>query len=78
MEYKITCPHCKKTISNDSDIDFEGKEAGLISTFITCKCGERTTFWAILDQLRDQKNLPQELKIDFINLPWLEARIGLT
>ncbi|OGO63345.1 MAG: hypothetical protein A2030_00120 [Chloroflexi bacterium RBG_19FT_COMBO_50_10] len=77
MENQITCPRCKKTISNDSDTGSVGKQAGLVSAFVSCRCGEKITFSAIIDQLRDQESLMQGSKFDFINLPWLEARAGL-
>ena len=77
MEKQITCHHCKKTISNDSEIASEGKEAGLLSSFVFCECGEKIKFSVIIAQIRAQENLPQGSKIDFNNLPWLEARTGL-
>lgn len=77
MENQIICPHCKKTISNDSDMDCESKGAGLASTYVYCECGEKITFSAIITQLRGQNYIPQGLKIDFINLPWLETGTGL-
>jgi RNase P subunit RPR2 len=77
MEYQIICPHCKKTISNGSAIGSEGKEAGLASTFVYCECGNKLTFSVIISKLSEQKNLEQESKNDFIDLPWLEAGIGM-
>lgn len=57
MEYQITCPNCKKVISNHPLIDSAAKGEGLGSQSITCECGERITFWAITAQLRDQKKV---------------------
>jgi RNase P subunit RPR2 len=55
MENQIICPHCKRTISNNSVLDSAVNKENLGSTFITCECGERITYWAITAQLRDQK-----------------------
>ena len=76
-ENQIMCPHCKKTISNDSEIASEAKEAGLHSSFVFCECGEKIKFSAIIAQIRAQENLPQGSKIDFNNLPWPDARMEL-
>jgi hypothetical protein len=73
MENQIICPYCKKTISNDSVINSDGKEACLASSFVYCKCGEMVTFSTIIGQLRNQKSLLQETNTDFMGLPWLEA-----
>jgi hypothetical protein len=77
MEYQIIYPHCKKTISNDSAIGSEGKEAGLVSTFVYCECGNKLIFSVIISKLSDQNNLQQESNIDFKNFPWLESRPGM-
>ena len=55
MEAYIVCPHCKKTISNNPVIDSAAKGEDRGSTFVTCDCGEKITFWAVTAQLRDQK-----------------------
>ncbi len=55
MENQIKCPHCGKTIMNNSVVDSAAKGENLGSTFVMCDCGERITFWAITAQLRDQK-----------------------
>lgn len=55
MENQITCPHCKKTITNNPVIESAVKEEDLGSTFFVCECGEKITYWAITAQLRDQK-----------------------
>jgi hypothetical protein len=57
MENQITCPHCKRTISNNPVIESAAKGEDLGSTFFICECGEKITFWAITTQLRDQKKL---------------------
>jgi hypothetical protein len=57
MENHITCPACKRTISNNPVIDSaaRGENHTMGSQFLTCECGERISFWAITAQLRDQK-----------------------
>lgn len=55
MQNQIVCPHCKKTISNNSIIEDAAKGSGLNTQFIVCDCGERITYWRITAQLRDQK-----------------------
>jgi hypothetical protein len=55
MENYIVCPNCKKMITNNPVIDSAAKGENLGSTFLTCDCGEKITFWAITSQLRDQK-----------------------
>jgi hypothetical protein len=42
-------------ISNDPVIESAAKGEDRGSTFITCDCGEKLTFWAITAQLREQK-----------------------
>jgi hypothetical protein len=77
LENQIICPHCKKTIPNDSVIDCAVKEAGLVSTFVFCECGEKIPFMTIISQLRDQNSLLQGSKIDSINSSWIESRLEL-
>jgi len=55
MENHITCPNCKKTISNNPIIDEAAKGVGVDTQSIVCDCGERITYWRITEQLRDQK-----------------------
>jgi hypothetical protein len=57
MENQIVCPHCKKTISNNSIIEEASKGAGSDRQSIICDCGEKITYWKITAQLRDQKKL---------------------
>jgi hypothetical protein len=57
MENQIVCPHCKKTISNNSVIDDAAKGTGSDTQSINCDCGEKITYWQITAQLRDQKTL---------------------
>jgi hypothetical protein len=57
MENYVTCPHCKRTISNNPIIDEAATGAGSAARSITCECGERITYWAITAQLRKQKTL---------------------
>jgi hypothetical protein len=68
MENQITCPNCNRTISNNPVIDSAvmGEDKG--STFLTCECGEKITFWAITAQLRDQKKLGRRFQNWFHNL----------
>ena len=62
MESYITCPHCKKTISNELIIDEAAAGAGSASRSINCECGERITYWAIAAQLRGQNGLGQRIR----------------
>jgi len=55
MENKITCPNCKKTISNNSVIEDAAKGEGSDTQSINCECGEKITYWQITAQLREQK-----------------------
>ena len=57
MENQITCPACKRTITNNPVVDSaaNGEDHTMGSGFVTCDCGERISFWAITAQLRDQK-----------------------
>jgi hypothetical protein len=77
MENQITCPHCKRTISNNPVIESAVKGENLGSTFLICECGEKITYWAITAQLRDQKSWDGDSKIGFINLPQLEDKASL-
>jgi hypothetical protein len=78
MEYQISCPHCGKTISSDSSIESTDREAGLVSAFVYCECGNKLTFSVIISQLRDQENPEQYSNSDIINLPWLKDQTGLS
>jgi hypothetical protein len=73
MKNQIKCPHCRSTISNDSDLDYEGKDAGLVSTFVYCECGEKISFRKIIAQISDPNNQLQESNFGFMCLPWLEG-----
>ena len=55
MENKITCPNCKKTISNMTIIDEAAKGVGSDTQSMVCECGEKITYWRITEQLRNQK-----------------------
>jgi hypothetical protein len=55
MENQITRPHCKRTIANNAIVDAAVKGAGHTSDFVSCECGERITYWAIVARLSDQK-----------------------
>ena len=59
MENQITCPQCKRTITNNPVVDSaaNGGNHAMGSDFVVCECGERISFWAITAQLRDQKKL---------------------
>ena len=62
MNNQITCPHCKKPITNNTIIDDAVKGAGADTQFLICdSCGERITYWQITAQLRDQKKLGNRL-----------------
>ena len=54
MENQITCPRCQRTITNHPVVDSAARGENLGSTFVTCECGERITFWAITAQFREQ------------------------
>lgn len=62
MENQIICPRCKKTITNDPLIDQAIKGEGASSSFLTCECGERITYWAITAQLRGQKGFLKRIQ----------------
>ena len=53
----IVCPHCKKTISNNSIVDDAANGSGVNTQFVMCDCGERITYWQITALLRDQKTI---------------------
>jgi hypothetical protein len=57
MENQITCPNCKRIISNNPIIEDAAKRQGSDSQSFNCECGERITYWQIAEQLRKQKNL---------------------
>jgi hypothetical protein len=67
MKNQITCPECKRTISNNPIIDSaaRGEDHALGSEFVICECGERISFWAITAQLRGQKK-PVERALNWI------------
>ncbi len=64
MENQITCPNCKRTISNNPVIDSaaKGEDHTMGSEFVICECGERISFWAITAQLRDQKTFGRKIQ----------------
>lgn len=57
MENQITCPACKRMITNSPVINAaaNGEDHTTGSEYVICECGERISFWAITAQLRDQK-----------------------
>jgi hypothetical protein len=68
MGNQIVCPHCKKTISNNSIIDDAAKGEGSVTQSMICDCGERITYWQITAQLRDQKKLGRKFQTWFRNI----------
>jgi hypothetical protein len=68
MENQITCPACKRTISNNSVVDSaaRGENHTMGSEYVICECGERISFWAITAQLRDQKK-PVERFLNWVH-----------
>lgn len=68
MENQITCPACKRTISNNPVVASaaRGEEHTMGSEYVICECGERISFWAITAQLRDQKK-PVERFRNWVN-----------
>ena len=69
MENQVTCPDCKRTISNNLVIDSaaRGEDHTMGSEYVICECGERISFWAITAQLREQKKPAKKL------LGWLRS-----
>jgi hypothetical protein len=62
MDNQITCPHCKRIISNNPIIEDAAKRQGSDRQSINCECGERITYWQIADQLRKQKSLGAKMQ----------------
>jgi hypothetical protein len=62
MENQIVCPHCKKTIANNSIIDDAAKGEGSDTQSMVCDCGEKITYWQITAQLRDQKTISRRFQ----------------
>ena len=64
MENYITCPACKRIISNNPVVETaaKGGDHSMGSEYIICECGERISFWAITAQLRDQKKLGMRIQ----------------
>ena len=64
MENQITCPACKRTITNNPVIDSAatGGDHTMGSEYVVCECGERISFWAITAQLREQKKPATKLR----------------
>ncbi len=62
MENYVTCPNCKKRISNHPVIEAAAKEAGKGSEIILCECGQMLTYWDITAQLRGQKTIFAKLQ----------------
>ena len=61
MENQITCPRCKRTISDNLLVDSASTGEGQSTDFYVCECGEKITFWAATAQLRDQKKLGRRI-----------------
>jgi hypothetical protein len=57
MDNQITCPHCKKTITNHPLIKYAATGKGIGAQSFNCDCGERITYWAITAQLKEQKTI---------------------
>ena len=57
MENHITCPNCKKIVTDPLVDAAANGEDSRDADFITCECGQRLTYWAIVAQLRGQKTL---------------------
>ena len=64
MENQITCPQCKRTITNNPVVDSaaRGEDHAMGSEYVICECGERISFWAITAQLRDQKSFGRKIQ----------------
>lgn len=57
METQITCPYCRRTITNNAVVESAARQEGSDQQFVNCECGERITYWQITAQLRDQKKI---------------------
>lgn len=68
MENQITCPACKRTITNNPVVASaaRGEDHAMGSEFVVCECGERISFWAIAAQLREQKK-PAARFLDWVH-----------
>jgi hypothetical protein len=64
MQNQITCPECKRTITNNPVVESaaKGEDHSMGSEYVICECGERISFWAITAQLRDQKKLGRRIQ----------------
>ena len=61
MVKQITCPHCKRTISN-AIVDSADFGEGHNSDIITCVCGEKITYVEITTQLMGQKTIGKRFR----------------
>jgi len=62
MENQITCPKCKKAITNDLIIEEAATGEGSHTRSITCDCGENITYWQVTAQLREQNKLGSRIR----------------
>ncbi|MFC1936217.1 hypothetical protein ACFLYP_00975 [Chloroflexota bacterium] len=62
MENQLVCPNCNTTISNNPVIDAAVRKEAFGAKVITCECGEKMTFWEIMDRQRTQKPLNWEFQ----------------
>ena len=64
MGNQITCPNCKRTISNNPVYDSAaaGGEHDMGTEFIICECGEKISYWHITAQLKNQKTIGRGFK----------------
>jgi hypothetical protein len=75
MEYKISCPNCMKTISNNSIVNEAPKGVGSETQSIVCACGEEISYWQITALLRDQNT--RKISINgFEAMPGVNSRIS--
>jgi hypothetical protein len=61
MGNQITCPSCKRTISDNPLVDSAAAGEGQTTDSYTCECGQRITFWAATAQLREQNKLSSRI-----------------
>ena len=55
MSHSITCPECKRTISDHPLIESAAKLEDVGSQSLVCECGHRISIWVISAQLRKQE-----------------------
>ncbi|PKN87113.1 MAG: hypothetical protein CVU46_05525 [Chloroflexi bacterium HGW-Chloroflexi-8] len=75
MENHITCPNCKKIISNLPIIQDAANGSGSDDQSIVCECGERITYWQVTALLREQKSAGNRFKNWIRSLFHIQAKV---